>query len=346
MLYLNSLSKFCLAGIAALIFFKPTTNACTRILLAEPGKAVLVGNNMDWVEDMQTNLVVYPRGLTRPNMVTGQALKWTSKYGSIVSTAYEGFTTNGMNEQGLAAHVLGLADTDFGQRDDSKPGLLIVFWVQFYLDNFQTVDEAIRYTEQQPFQIVEFIHPKTGKPQFHIALEDATGDSAIFEYVNGQLHIYHGAQYPVLTNEPFFDQQLLNLQQYAGFGGDKPLPGTTWPKDRFVRASYYLSHLPESHSTRESIFNLFGLLRNAAQPFGLPTPERNQRNGTFETLWNSVSDLTNRVYYFSSTRDFNIIWINLDNFNLEAGAPVMRLDLASHQDLVGEVSTSFRVVNR
>src|SRR5579872_6735075 len=52
-----------------------STNACTRVLF-NTGNAVLVGNNMDWPEDMQTDLMVFPRGQVRASHVSGSALTW------------------------------------------------------------------------------------------------------------------------------------------------------------------------------------------------------------------------------------------------------------------------------
>lgn len=317
-------------------------SACSRVLFARPGHAVLVGNNMDWFEDLKTSLLVYPRGIARGGQVSGNNVKWTAKYGSIVATAYENISTNGMNERGLAAHILGLSVSDYGQRDDSLPGLSISFWVQFYLDNFQTVAEALRYTKTHPFQVVSFVHPRAGLVRLHLALEDATGDSAIIEYIDGAPRIYHGRKYTVLTNEPAFDLQLQNLKQYAGFGGDKPLPGTTYPIDRFVRASYYVEHLPEPKSDREAVLKLLSVMQNAGQPYGTLSPERDEGGHIYESIWRTVSDLTHRVYYFNSSMGFNIIWARLSQFNLEAGAPVMKLDPAVNADLAGDVTGEFR----
>ena len=77
----------------------------------------------------------------------------------------------------------------------------------------------------------------------HYALEDASGDSAVIEFIGGQMNIYHGAEYTVLTNEPPFDQQIQNLWRYQYFGGDLTLPGDLNPMDRFVRASAFVSTL-------------------------------------------------------------------------------------------------------
>ena len=43
----------------------------------------------------------------------------------------------------------------------------------------------------------------TGRPaNMHLVISDASGDSAVFEYVDCKLVIHHGKQYRVVTNSP------------------------------------------------------------------------------------------------------------------------------------------------
>jgi penicillin V acylase-like amidase (Ntn superfamily) len=307
--------------------------SCTRILKASPGQNTLVGRNMDWSDDLQTNLWVYPQGLAHDGNAPVNHLHWTAKYGSIVATAYDtAITTDGMNEKGLAAHLLSLAGSDYGKRDENLPAISLFLWAQYYLDNFQTVDEAVRFTERTAFQILPAFDTHTHQYiKLHLALEDATGDSAIIEYTNGKPTIYHSRDYTVLTNSPTYDKQLINAKQYQGLGGDKPLPGTIDPADRFVRAAYYTARLPQAKSTHEALAGVISVIQNAGQPYGTTSP----------SVWRVVADLSQRVYYFSSLMRFNTIWARLDKFKLLPGSPVMKLDLGDNPDLVGDVSEKF-----
>ncbi|WP_327204966.1 linear amide C-N hydrolase [Rhodococcus aetherivorans] len=80
---------------------------CTRAMWTGSGHGVLVGRNMDWREEMDTNLWSLPRGVDRighdrdPDPVT-----WTARYGSLVAAVWDNATSDGINERGLAAHVL------------------------------------------------------------------------------------------------------------------------------------------------------------------------------------------------------------------------------------------------
>jgi penicillin V acylase-like amidase (Ntn superfamily) len=314
-------------------FSSNTAFSCTRILKAGRGLATMVGRNMDWDADLQTNLWVYPEGLRRTGTDAANALHWTAKYGSIVATAYEtAITTDGMNEKGLAAHLLSLAGSDYGKRDETQAGVSVLMWAQFYLDNFQSVDEAVRFTETNAFQLLPALDAHTNRSiDLHLALEDASGDSAIIEYTNGKPTIYHSREYTVLTNSPTYDRQLLNVKNYQGMGGDKPLPGTTDPMDRFVRATYYTARLPLPESTQEAVAGIMSVIQNTGQPYGTRA----------HSIWRIVSDLTHQVYYFNSLNRFNTIWVRLDKFKLLAGAPMMKLELGNNPDLVGDVSKYF-----
>jgi choloylglycine hydrolase len=142
-----------------------------------------------------------------------------------------------------------------------------------------------------------------------------------------------------MTNSPTFEKQQENLKQYQGFGGDKPLPGTTDPTDRFVRAAYYMKYLPKPQNLREAIAGIFSVVRNASQPFQGSTDAQNPF--TSATIWHTVADLTNGYYFFESTMSPSIIWAVFAEFNLEEGSPAMKLDLSDNLDFSGNVSKKF-----
>ena len=98
-------------------------------------------------------------------------------------------------------------------------------------------------------------------PEARIPIEDASGDSAIIEYVAGKPLIHHGREFRVMTNDPPYDQQLEMMKKYdfSKPSSDTPLPGNVSPTDRFVRASYYLNMLPEPKDEREGVASVLAL---------------------------------------------------------------------------------------
>mgnify|MGYP001217586130 CR=1 FL=1 len=317
--------------------------ACSRILSNDNGLAVVVSRTMDWPESTEPILTVLPRGMARNGGVMEEATivaenpaKWTSKYGSLVTTIYGIGTADGFNERGLAAHMLYLNATNFGERDASKPGLHAGLWAQYLLDNAATVAEAIQLHEQ--IQIV-MTENRGYKANVHLALEDASGDSAIIEFVDGKLVVHHGREFRIPTNDPPYNQQLALLKQhdFSKPSSDLALPGNVKPTDRFQRAAYYAALLPKPQNEREAVAGVLAIARNVSVPFGAPY----KGFGIYNTEYRTVCDLTNKRYYFELTTSPNVVWADLDKFNLEAGSPVMILN-PDNIDLSGNVSDKYQ----
>jgi penicillin V acylase-like amidase (Ntn superfamily) len=308
---------------------------CTRVIWPDAGGAVLVGRNMDYHRDLATNLWKLPRGCARDDGVHGE-LTWTSKYGSVVATSFDIASVDGLNEAGLAGHILWLAESVYLPRNETRPALSQAVWLQYFLDNFATVADAVDWIERTGVQVVQLTDPGSGEiPALHLALDDASGDSAVIEYVNGKPTVYHDRRYQVMTNSPTYDKQLELLEQIEGFGGDKPLPGSTLAADRFARAAYYVGRLARPTSQLEAIAAMFSVIRNAAQPFRIPDPGKPEAS---QTIWQTVADLTNKRYVFESTTRPNIVWVDLADLDFSADSPTLKLDLLSQLSLEGGIA--------
>lgn len=311
---------------------------CTVCIWADSDIATVSARNMDWFMEMDTKLWVLPAGISHvgcdpedPNPLT-----WTSKYGSVITSVYDVASADGVNEKGLSAHALWLVEAKYGPRDTSKPGLALSYWLQYYLDNFATVAEALEDYAAHPFQLVAI--DLLGRPAtIHMQIADEGGDVAVLEVINGKIIIHHGPEYTVLTNSPTFDEQLSNLREYHGFGGSKPLPGTSLAKDRFVRASYYRKNIPEPKDLTHGIAQMFAILRNAAQPFAVDDPDD---PSVSTTLWTTVVDHTNLVYYYQPMDSPYLIWLDLKKQDFSVGAPVLSLNLGDMARRIGEQSDS------
>jgi penicillin V acylase-like amidase (Ntn superfamily) len=138
------------AAAGAMLAAPQIADACTRILWNNNKLAVVVGRTMDWPESTQPILTLLPRGMSRDGGRAGPQVavpdnpaRWTSRYGSLVTSIYGIGTADGLNERGLGAHMLYLLETDFGPRDRNKPGLQAGLWAQYALDNAATVQEAL-----------------------------------------------------------------------------------------------------------------------------------------------------------------------------------------------------------
>ena len=172
---------------------------CTRaVYFGKEGQTVTRGT-MDWLEDMQSKLYVFPRGMARDGGLGDKSLKWITKYGSVITSVYEDGTADGMNEKGLVANLLYLAESEYAPLDDRRPAIVISAWAQYFLDNFPTVQAAVTEARQDKFRVVAVKAPNGMEGLVHLSLSDASGDSAIFQYINGKLVIHHGKQFQVMT---------------------------------------------------------------------------------------------------------------------------------------------------
>ena len=85
----------------------PAAEACTRVLYETGTGTYITGRNMDWNDlKMETDFWVFPRGIERNGGVGPNSIAWTSKYGSVIISAYELATSDGINEAGLAGNLL------------------------------------------------------------------------------------------------------------------------------------------------------------------------------------------------------------------------------------------------
>lgn len=315
------------ATLACLMFLsaESVALACSRAVFVTDAGDVFVGRSQDWTERVNSTFRVFPRGVERVGFSDANPLTWTSRFGSVVITGYDAGTHEGVNEAGLAAHQLFLAeDVDFGARDVDRPGLGIMMQAQFFLDSFATVAEAVAAVESTDIQIVPLILPNGRPTDLHLSLTDATGDSAVIEYTEegGRPRIFHDRRFTVMTNEPTFDKQIDNLSRYRGFGGDDPLPGERTPADRFVRAAYYVNALPQPESRDMGVAYTMSVIRNISVPYGAGDPDR---PNVANTIFRSVQDLEGRRYFFESTFAPNVVWLDWSGIDFSEGANELQL---------------------
>lgn len=328
---------------AGALLASAAADACTRAVYLGVNGIVITTRSMDWTADIETNLWIFPRGMARTGETGPNTVKWTSKYGSVIASAYDISTSDGVNEAGLAANILWLAEAEYPKFDQSKPGLSIAAWAQYVLDNYATVAEAVDALKAEPFTIVTDTVPGQNRlATLHLSLSDPSGDSAIFEYIGGKLVIHHDRKYQVMTNSPAFAQQLALNSYWKEIGGTAMLPGTSRSADRFARASFYINAVPKFEDPNLALASAFSVIRNASVPYGITTPDQ---PNIASTRWRTVVDHQRKLYFFESALTPNTFWVDLKqiDFSKETGK-VKKLDLGPNQDHVfaGNATKDFR----
>lgn len=325
--------------LAMAVWTEQRAEMCTRVVYTGPERTVMTGRTMDWKDDPQSKLWIFPRGMHRDGAAGANSLEWTSKYGSVVTSAYDISTTDGMNEKGLVANLLWLAESEYPSSANGKPGLSVSAWTQYVLDNFATVDEVVEAFSAGEFDVVSGLMPDGSRmAALHLSVSDATGDSAILEYIDGKLDIHHSPAYTVMTNSPVFEQQLALDDYWDNIGGLVFLPGTNRAADRFVRASFYIGAIPKTDDTRLAVASVFSVIRNVSVPLGISTPDEPNISST---RWRTVSDQKNRVYYYESVLYPFLIWVDLKTLDFSEGASVKSIDPASGKRYAGNTASEF-----
>ncbi|MBN3228708.1 linear amide C-N hydrolase [Pectobacterium brasiliense] len=357
-------STVCALSLAALTLGSAVSLACTRFVYKDVQNPdyPITARSMDWAEDTETNLWIFPRELKRSGAAGPHSLEWTSKYGSVIASAFDSnpnmaSTTDGVNEKGLAANVLWLAESEYPKTAPTaqKPGLSVAAWAQYVLDNFATVDEAVKSLQEEKFTLVtkDLPHQKR-KATLHLSLSDSSGDSAIIEYIDGKQVIHHNKDYQVMTNSPTFDQQLTLNAYWDQIGGNVMLPGTNRAADRFVRASFYVNNVAPNklipgvaekskiEKDKADLAAAFSIIRNASVPYGYSLPDM---PNIASTRWRTVVDHKSLQYFFESAVSPNIFWVDLKKINFAPrGNNASKLDLGPNQSTIysGQASEHFK----
>jgi len=273
---------------------------CTRVLWNNNNLGVLAGRTMDWPESTEPILIVAPRAYQRHGGKAG---------------LLEVIRENALEWK-------------------SRYGSIIVS-----VYDIGTVDGLNEKGFAAHALYLESTELPGQKATLHLAVEDASGDSAIMENIGGKLVIHHGSQYRLMTNDPSYEEQLhlLGKQDFSKPSLELPVPGNVNPVDRFQRAAYFSAMLPEPRSEREAAASILSIMRNVSVPFGAPYGEF----GIYNTEYRTVADLTNRRYFFELATTPNLVWAQLDQFNLKDGEPVRILD-PDDINLYGEVWDKFK----
>lgn len=327
---------------AAAALLTAEAQACTRVVYHGPHGRNVTGRNMDFKDPMVSSFWVFPRGMKRSGAAGPRSVEWISTFGSLAVCGYDISTVDGMNEAGLNASLLWLNATKFPDDDGATPRLSLSTWAQFYLDQFATVSEAVAYTRGHPVAVVSGEVP--GRPgslaPLHLTLSDATGDSAVLEWIDGTLRIHHDRTYQVVTNDPPYDDQLSNQRYWSAVDPLQFLPGSGRSEDRFVRAGFYINAVTQSDDPRIAAAAVFSVIRNASAPYGVSIPGAPNLS---TTRWRVVADQKSMIFYGESATSPNVFWVDFKNLDFSEGAHVRKLDLGVDMAriLAGEASSQF-----
>jgi len=279
----------------------------------------------DWGSNNITDVV-----LDADQIPNKQLTQWKNKYGYFGRAAFAGEKIiDGMNTQGLSVSILYLPGTKFPAYDpkDQKPVLGIYDIASYLLSQARTVSEGLELLHS--LQLVQSaVKEKEGTfikdIPIHYVMRDKKGGSAVIEFIDGKTKI-HEAAGEILTNAPSLDWQLQNANYYDALRADdkKPnekfsknfhdyekiyetssfkgeanlmgMPGDSTPPSRFARARVLLNNFPDPSSKQVALYQASSLIDSLAVP---------ALKGSSPTLWSSIKDLDEGVYYVKNVALF------------------------------------------
>ncbi|BDH45815.1 choloylglycine hydrolase [Salmonella enterica subsp. enterica serovar Choleraesuis] len=328
-------------GAATGIMMINSAGACTRVFMNQYPGYMVSARNLDFFGPVDPSLVITPRGILHKGGDTSNSPEWKTRYGSVVIYADNAFPMDGINEAGLAAHTQYYTNGSQEQKDNKgKPVLESRSWVSYVLDNFSTVSQAVQALQHNVQLKAKKMHIDYATDTKHMAIEDATGDSAIIEIDNGKVNIYHGKEYRVMTNPPSIPEQIKNLQKYKN-ADLEGIPGGQDADERFVRASYDLEHVPQPDYKSQAQGFVLAIASNTAEAPGMPDDKagmdaaimkdygqytiRKQDNKGNATYFQTLADLTHGEYYFKSLFAPSAVYVKLSDIDFTTGQPVKRI---------------------
>lgn len=306
--------------------------ACSLIMKTN-SQGTFVGRTTDFYSPLNSRVAIYPRHFSYNDDITGT--NWTSKYGAIIieetsiQTASQrnsnAVATEGINEKGLTAHSLALFETKIPPFIADKPAVNAMLWVKYVLATNATVNEVVQNLGK--YQIVQPGFSQQGHKvslSGHFAVNDASGDAALIEFIDGKMQVYHGPQYTVMTNDPNLLAQQANLNQTIQANKQHSvadLPGGADSKNRFVRASFFMESMPQPVSLAQGVAYMEEAINGiSVQAFDDKKHPNPADNDAWETRWRVVYDLKNMNMYFNQDDSGKKVYIKVRDIDFTSKA--------------------------
>lgn len=261
--------------------------ACSTFIATTPDEDDLFGRNFDYVPSIGLIVRTAPKdgyesisvvnlnhlGLSAENMPTKNLLN------RIITLAAPYAPLDGMNEKGLAIGVLVITEGVVHQ-DTGKVPITTTSAIRMVLDKAATVDEAIALLKQYDMH-------SSGETGYHFQIADASGDTAIVEYINNEMRVLTKEEgYTAATNFVLYND--LNL----GYGQDR--------YEKIKEAQEATNGI----MTEEEALDL--LLNVPAQ--GVREVEGSSEGIPSDTQWSSVYNLDDLTLQICTSRDRSRIY--------------------------------------
>jgi choloylglycine hydrolase len=325
------------------------SEACSSFVLRGQNGNYVYGRTIEFGIPLPTKLALYPRNYqykgAGPDAVIGSGLNWTGKNAVIgIQALGLEIIADGINEKGLTGGMLYLPVSSTYQSPtgaDAKNSIASYQVLNWALSNFDNVAD-VKTGLQKIFVNNSTLAQWKGVVKMHFTFHDVSGKSLVVEYVDGKLNLYDNP-IGVLTNEPPFNWQLMNVENYLNISpfdsqptkiagvtfaprsagsGLHGLPGDFMAQSRFLRAvqfsqgaDKYAAEMPKVDLAWHLV-NMFDI-----PPGSVLWSDKTNAKGNYAWDYTQVSivaDSKNLTYYTRPFGGRDINKFNLKDYDLNA----------------------------
>ena len=239
-----------------------------------------------------------------------------------------------VNEKGLGIAGLNfVGNAQYNKKIEGKDNITQFEFIPWILSQSTTVKEAKKLIEKINFLDEPF---STNLPlaQLHWIISDSI-ESITVEAVKDGIKIYENPV-GVLTNNPTFDKQMFELNNYMNLSTKSPkntfakslnldkysrgmgaigLPGDLSSQSRFIRAAFVKMNSVSKEEEKESVSQFFHILNSVEQQRGCCELD----DGIFEiTIYTSCCNVSKGIYYYTTYDNHQITAIDMHKENLNS----------------------------
>lgn len=238
------------------------------------------------------------------------------------------------NEKGLSIAGLNFeGNAYYGEEVKGKLNIAPFEFIPWILGQCSTIKEVKKLLEQINFVNINFSEKLPLSP-LHWLVADKN-ESIVIENLKTGLKIYDNPV-GVLTNNPTFDYQLFNLNNYQNLSTQTPnnlfskninlnsysrgmgglgLPGDLSSMSRFVKATFTKLNSVSGDSESESISQFFHILGSVEQQKGLC--DVGGKNYEY-TIYSSCCNIDRGIYYYKTYENSQITAVDMNKEDLES----------------------------
>ena len=293
------------------------------------------GRNLDYEFSYSETVTVTPRNFPMHFRRMGTVESHYAMIGMAFVQADYPLYYDATNEKGLSMAGLNFPDNaDYKPEQPGKDNITPFEFIPFILGQCATVSEA-REKLSRISLLNEDFSPQLPLSPLHWIISDRN-ESIVAESVKEGLKIYDDPV-GVLTNNPPFDFQMLNLANYMCLTRDEPvsrfsenltltpysrgmgavgLPGDLSSASRFVRAAFTKLNSISGDSESESVSQFFHILGSVAQQRGCCRVE----HGFEHTIYSSCCNTDKGIYYYTTYENSQITGVDMHRENLDGDA--------------------------